>query len=305
MVLSRTKAMKGVKDRKPMKIAIASGKGGTGKTFLSTNLFYTLQKAGKAPVLLDCDAEEPNADIFFNGQLRYDSAISMTVPEIDTNRCTFCGRCSEFCAYNAIFIVPPVKVIRVLEELCHGCGACMVACNDGAVTEKSLPVGQISWYNLSGNASLVTTRMKVGVHSPVKVIREGIAAVSQENTVIMDAPPGTSCPFIQTVARADYVILVTEPTPFGLSDLKQAVAFLQQLHKPFGVVVNRAGVGDRAVFDYLHHENISLLMEIPFNKKIAELYAGGSLYATYDNSWQHELAAMYDKIASTYGNSHH
>ncbi len=287
-----------------MKIAVASGKGGTGKTFVATNLFFALQNEGLVPTLLDCDAEEPNAGIFFKGRLKHTFDVVLKVPEIDTKRCTYCGKCHEYCHYNAVFIIPPAKVIRVLEEMCHGCGACFYACNEGAIDEKEICLGQVSRFDLSLDASMIVTQMCVGVYSPVKVIQAGVRETNNDSLVIMDSPPGTSCPFIQTVARADYVLLVTEPTPFGLSDLKHSIATLKGLDKSCGVIINRSGMGDRAVYDFLQQEQIPLLMEIPFDKSIAAAYAKGELVAMQNKAWCEKLYSMYNLIA-TNGNSHH
>lgn len=287
-----------------MKIAVASGKGGTGKTFVATNLFYALQNEGLVPTLLDCDAEAPNAGIFFNGKKKHTLEVVLKVPEIDTKRCTYCGKCHEYCNYNAVFIIPPVKVIRILEELCHGCGACLYACNEKAINEKEICLGKVSRFDLSLGASMIVTQMCVGVYSPVKVIQAGVRETNDDPLVIMDSPPGTSCPFIQTVVRADYVLLVTEPTPFGLSDLKHSITILKGLDKSCGVIINRSGMGDRAIYDFLQQQKIPLLMEIPFDKSIAAAYAKGDLVAMQNKAWCEKLFSMFNLIVAN-GNSHH
>jgi MinD superfamily P-loop ATPase len=288
-----------------MKIAIASGKGGTGKTLISTNLFYALNQNKHQVTLVDCDAEEPNVLGFFKGQLLASFEVSQKVPVIDTNQCTYCGKCYEYCNYSAIFILPEIKVIRVIEDLCHGCGACSVACDFGAIIEKDVSLGTVSCIDVGARGSIIEARMKVGVYSPVSVIKSAIKEARIDGIVLMDSPPGTSCPFIQTVANADYVILVTEPTPFGLSDLKQSVETLRTMNKPCGVIVNRAGLGDSAVYQYLKQENISLLMEIPFDRDIAAIYSRGELVAKYRKDWMDELVAMYESINDQYGNCGH
>ena len=285
-----------------MRVAIASGKGGTGKTFLSTNLFFALQQQGLSPVLVDCDAEEPNTHLFFDSKPVHVSNVVMHVPEIDASTCSFCGKCHEYCNYNAIFILPPAKIIRVLEELCHDCGACVFACNDGAISEKPIIIGTVERRKPTKNSALVIARMDVGVHSPVKVIQAGIRETTNDQLVIFDAPPGTSCPFIQTVAHADFVILVTEPTPFGLSDLLQSISVLKSMKKPFGVVINRCDLGDSKVYDYLRKKSIPLLMEIPFRKSYASAYAAGQLVAQKDKQLMHGLVKMFDSIINYFGN---
>ena len=261
-----------------MKIAIASGKGGTGKTFVATNIFSTLLQNNYRAMLVDCDAEEPNSIAFFEAQLTDRTEVTQQVPVIDTDACTFCSKCHEYCNYNAIFILPPMRIIQVIEDLCHGCGACSVACKFGAISEKPVSLGQVSTYSLNGVASILEARMNIGVMSPVTLIKAAISQIdNQSDIVILDAPPGTSCPFIQTVASADYVILVTEPTPFGLSDLKQSVETLKTINKPCGVIINRAGLGDNIVYNWLTENNIPLLMEIPFDREIAGIYSNGHL----------------------------
>ena len=261
-----------------IKIAVASGKGGTGKTFISTNLFHTLSKNNYRTTLVDCDAEAPNAVAFFKSELVKKTEVTQQVPVINTDICTFCGKCHEYCNYNAILILPPVKIIKVIEDLCHDCGACSAACKFEAITEKPVSLGQVTTYSVNGKTSLLEARINIGVMSPVTVIKSAIKEIDNMSDVaILDSPPGTSCPFVQTSASADYVILVTEPTPFGLSDLKQSVETLRTINKPFGVIINRAGLGNDSVSDYLNRENIPLLLEIPFNKEIAVHYSNGKL----------------------------
>jgi MinD superfamily P-loop ATPase len=189
----------------------------------------------------------------------------------------------------------------VIEDLCHGCGACTVACEDGAITEKDVSLGEVNHFITSKNSSIVESRIHVGVYSPVPVIKRAINQAENHQIVLMDSPPGTSCPFIQTVSRADYVILVTEPTPFGLSDLKQSVETLKTMNKPYGVIVNRAGLGDNEVYKYLNQQQIPLLMEIPFNRDIASAYSKGELIAKVKPKLQAELYTIFNKIMKQYG----
>ncbi len=278
-------------------IAVASGKGGTGKTFISTNLVHSLEKNAYRVTLVDCDAEEPNAREFTGGKLIASKEVTQRVPVIDTTKCVYCGACSEYCVYNAIFFVKEAKVIRVMEELCHGCGACSVACKPyGAIQEKDDVLGTVNRYRLTPSSELIEARMKVGVHSPVRIIKEAIREASASDIVVLDSPPGTSCPFIQTVKAADFVVLVTEPTPFGLSDLKQSVETLRSLNKPCGVVVNRAGLGTTDVYDYLREEQIPLLMQIPFDRRIARIYSEGKLLTNEEPAWQLQFNQMYNQL---------
>lgn len=287
-----------------IKIAIASGKGGTGKTFISTNIFYTLLQANYRAELVDCDAEAPNAAAFFNAEATAKIEVTQQVPVINTDICTFCGKCHEYCSYNAIFILPPIKIINVIEDLCHACGACSVACTFGAITEKPVSLGQVTTSSLSNFNRIHEARINIGVLSPVKVIKAAIKSIDiQSDIIILDSPPGTSCPFVQTASAADYVILVTEPTPFGLSDLKQSVETLRAIEKPFGVIINRSGLGDTNVQKYLLQEDISLLLEIPFKKEIAVLYSNGKIVSENDIFLAQQLLTVTENIITNHGNS--
>jgi len=290
-----------------IKIAIASGKGGTGKTFVATNIFHSLVKNQIDAVLVDCDAEAPNAVAFFETTRTSAFEVTQLVPVIDTTSCTFCGKCHEYCNYNAIFILPPMKIIKVMEDLCHGCGACSVACKYDAITEKPVSLGMVNLYSVNGRpAPLIEARMNIGVMSPVPIIKSAIKQINdQAEIAILDSPPGTSCPFIQTVDHADYVILVTEPTPFGLSDLKQSVEILKKMDKPCGVIINRAGLGNTDVYDWLKENNITLLLEIPFKKEIARMYSIGKLVSATDLIFAKQFDKVVEKIIVQYGNSSH
>jgi MinD superfamily P-loop ATPase len=287
------------------KIAIASGKGGTGKTFISTNLFNVLQKRDFNIALVDCDAEEPNDREFIRGELRISQKVTQKVPVIDESKCTYCGKCKEYCNYNAIFFLKDTKMIKVLDELCHGCGACSVACGDNAIVEKDDILGSVNQYGVSKNSALIEARMNVGIYSPVNVIKSAIKEANGFDIILLDSPPGTSCPFIQTVATADYVVLVTEPTPFGLSDLMQSVDTLKSMDKSCGVIINRADLGNKDIYDYLQLENIPLLMTVPFDKKIAVSYSNGELLTNLYPDWDIKFNQLYDTIIEQYGNSNH
>jgi MinD superfamily P-loop ATPase len=289
-----------------IKIAVASGKGGTGKTFVSTNIFHALAAQGTRVTLADCDAEAPNAAAFFQLNLLENLAVMQQVPVINANICTFCGLCHEYCNYGAIFYLPDAGIIQVLDDLCHSCGACTVACRFDAIMEKEVEVGEVNTFRNNRGLKLVEAKMRIGAMTPVPVIKKAISVADDfQDFLVLDAPPGTSCPFVHTVAAADYVILVTEPTPFGLSDLQQSVETLRQMEKPFGVVINRAGIGNMAVADYLQRENIELLLEIPFNRQTAQLCSEGKLLAESDLQLAGRLINMVQNIKLEYGNSHY
>lgn len=287
-----------------IRIAVASGKGGTGKTLVSTNLWHSLVYENKDAILIDCDAEAPDAGAFLKKEFRFSFNATQSVPVISTDYCVFCGKCHEYCKYNAIFFLPHVKMIRVIEELCHGCGACNFACESGAITEKTVSLGKVSEFIVDdGTHVFVEARMKASVMSPVPVIKAALFYIADSDGItILDSPPGTSCPFIQTVAESDYVILVTEPTPFGLSDLKQSVEILKKLQKPFGVIINRAGTGDRKVYSWIEHTGVDLLMEIPFSREIAEIYSEGKLLADIKPEYRAKFINLIDNIKALISN---
>lgn len=263
------------------KIAIASGKGGTGKTTVSVNLYHSMCNNGYTNIqLVDCDVEEPNDAIFFPDKVTAaeEKEISQLIPEIDTDKCSFCRKCVEYCEFNAIVVLPPVQFAEVNPSLCHSCGACSYACQFDAITEQPVPIGQVAFYDTGYGKGLVEGKLKIGSAMQTMMIKETKKLVSSDNQVTLyDAPPGTSCPLVETVADVDYVILVTEPTPFGLHDLKLTVDLLKEIEIPFGVIINKAGLGDQAVYTYLQDENIELLGEIPFSQEFAARYANGLL----------------------------
>ncbi len=280
-----------------MTIAIASGKGGTGKTFISTNLFNVLQNSGLNMALVDCDAEAPNDREFFReGMLQGTSAVTQKVPVIDRSKCIYCGKCDQYCNFNAIFFLKEPPTIEVLEELCHGCGACSVACEYGAISEKDDLLGYVNRYRFSTGNELIEGKMEVGVHVSVEIIKVAIKAADTFDLVLLDSPPGTGCPFIQTVYKADYVVLVTEPTPFGLSDLKQSLAILKEMEIPCGVIINRADMGTDDARNYLKQEKIPLLMSVPFDREIAVAYSKGELVTNLNSGWKAKFSQLYHAI---------
>lgn len=286
------------------KVAIASGKGGTGKTFLATNIYYTLVKNHYDTVLIDCDAEVPNALAFFKARKTDVKDVYKMVPVINPEMCNFCGRCQEFCNYNAVFFLPQAKIINVIEDLCHGCGACSFICENGAVTEKSVSLGKINKFLLDEQHRIIEAKMDVGVLSPVPLIKAALKETDDSfDIAILDSPPGTSCPFVRTVSTADYVVLVTEPTPFGLNDLKNSIEILKKIGKSFGVIINREGIGNNCTELYLIENEIPLLLKIPFSREIADQYSSGKIVAENDISLQRQLQEVLDRIIIRNGNS--
>ena len=253
-----------------MIVSIASGKGGTGKTTLAVNLALSLPR--ETVQLIDCDVEEPNAHLFLHLRMDHLSPVIIPVPRIDESKCTFCGKCAQICEYHALIVFP--KAVLVFDELCHGCGACSYLCPEKAIQEVEREIGIIEEGSADG-LSFAHGVLNVGEPMASPVIRKVKERVRRDRVVLLDAPPGTACPVIETVKGSDVCLLVTEPTPFGLNDLKLAVGMVKSLDVPVGVVVNKADVGDRSVWDYCASEKIPILMEIPMDRKIAESYSIG------------------------------
>ena len=278
-----------------MKIAIASGKGGTGKTTVSANLYYFINKLITPDIqLIDCDVEEPNDALFFpEAKMTSEKQVFQLVPQIDTEKCTFCRKCADWCEFNAISIVKTLQFARVNPDLCHSCGACIVACEFGAITEQQQPLGVITHFDTGIGKGVTEGRLKIGSAMQTMLIKEVKKnARDSAKVMIYDAPPGTSCPVVETVVDADYIILVTEPTPFGLHDLKITVELLKDLQKPFGVVVNKAGLGNNEVYRFLTENQIDLLGKIPFSKEYAANYASGNILKDIPT----EIESCYDEI---------
>jgi len=255
-----------------MIVAVASGKGGTGKTTVAANLACV---CGTGVALLDCDVEEPNAHLFIKGESCGEpETVSLPVPEIDEARCDGCGECGRFCAYKALAVLG--TRVLVFPELCHGCGGCMRVCPKGAIRETPKRIGTVETLR-ADNVTLVQGRLDVGVPMAPPLIRAVKAHIPKTGDAVLDAPPGTSCPVIATLRETDRVVLVTEPTPFGLNDLKLAVAVVRELGLPFGVAINRADSGDGRVRAYCRTERIPVLAEIPDDRRVAEAYSRGEL----------------------------
>jgi MinD superfamily P-loop ATPase len=277
------------KEENLMIITVASGKGGTGKTTVAVNLALSIGNVQ----LLDCDVEEPNSHILLQPRIDESQPVYTKVPVISEELCVYCGKCSKFCAYNALFVAP--KTVMVFPELCHSCGGCMLVCPKDAIKEKERQIGVIKKGETNG-VEIVYGELNVGEAMAVPLIRAVKNEMKNDKTVVIDAPPGTACSLVASVHKTDYCILVTEPTPFGLHDLKITVQVLKDLGVPMGVVINRAGIGDRKVYEYCENEKIPVLMEIPFSKNIAELYSSGIPFVKDMLEWKEKFLEMLDKI---------
>lgn len=261
-----------------MKIAIASGKGGTGKTTLSVNLARFVSEIAdkeKEVVLTDLDVEEPNSGVFIKGTQVNKETKFRQIPEINFDKCTFCGRCRDVCQFNAIATLP--DNVLVFPELCHSCNACVGLCPEDAMSMKDHPMGELV-ESVQDNLRFIESTLNIGEQQAVPLISQTIEYTkkfSQETLFIYDSPPGISCPMIESVKDADFVILVSEPTPFGLHDLKLSVETMQKLGKSFGVVSNRDGIGPDIIREYCENEQVRLLGKIPDSREIATLYSRG------------------------------
>jgi len=273
-----------------MIISIASGKGGTGKTTVATNLALSLGEAQ----LIDCDVEEPNANIFLKAVIEEHVDVTVDIPKVNKTKCDYCGKCSEFCAYNALAVVP--SSILVFPELCHSCGGCEIVCPQDAISWKKRTIGKIE-HGTIHDFDFYHGLLNVGEIMAIPVLKALKKKVDASKNVILDAPPGTSCPVIETLNGSDYCILVTEPTPFGLHDLKLAVDVVRHMYIPFGVIINRDGVGDKKVELYCQQEKIPILMKIPHSKEIAQLYSKGIPFVKKMPSWREEFGKLFKKIS--------
>ena len=273
-----------------MRISIASGKGGTGKTTIATNLALSI---GSNVQLLDCDVEEPNAHLFINPVFEETGTIFTPVPEIKEKKCTYCGKCAEICQFKAIAVLE--KTVLVFNELCHSCGGCMEVCPEGAITETERELGVIQKGHRNG-IEFIHGKLRLGEAMSPPLIKKVRDHEIPGKVTIIDAPPGTSCPVIASMKDTDFVLLVTEPTPFGLHDLKLAVGAVDMLDIPRGLVINRSDLGDDQVKEYARALNLPILMEIPFDRQIAEAYSRGDMIVDVMPKWKTKFLELYEKI---------
>ncbi len=279
-----------------MTISVASGKGGTGKTTVATNLALALTRAGRKTTYIDCDVEEPNGHVYLKPAIKEKTAITVPVPRARLADCDYCGRCSEVCEFHALAVIRD-KGVMVFPELCHSCGACYHICPRRAIDEIPREIGHV----VTGSQEelqFIEGRLNVGEIQAPPLIKATKAFADRSGLLIVDAPPGTTCPAIEAVADSDFALLVTEPTPFGLHDLQLAVGMLRQMNIPHGVVINRDGIGTPAVDDYCRDENIDILLRIPYRRDIAEICSRGEMIIDKDPDYSNDLHRLFDSISA-------
>jgi len=274
-----------------MIISVASGKGGTGKTTIAVNLALTLKEA--VPIqFLDCDVEEPNAHFFLKPHIDQSQTVYLPIPEIQEDRCTYCGKCAEICAYNALAVLK--DTVLVFPELCHGCGGCTLLCPEEAIHEKGHRIGIIE-LGTANSISFVHGKLDIGQAMSPPLIRAVKNKIRADFTVIIDAPAGTSCPVVESVKGSDLSLLVTEPTPFGLNDLKLTVETLKELQISLAVIVNRSDGEDRLIRKYCQEQNISILLTIPMDRTIAEAYSEGKTIIETQTSYKDKFLTLFEQ----------
>jgi MinD superfamily P-loop ATPase len=272
-----------------MIVSVASGKGGTGKTSVAVNMALSIGNLQ----LLDCDVEEPNDHIFLKPKISSVQPVTVSVPIVNETLCDRCRKCADFCQYNALFVGS--DEVLVFPDLCHSCGGCALVCPEEAISEVPHKIGTLK-LGTNGNVELVYGELEVQKPMAVPIIKEVKRRIKRDKDAILDSPPGTSCPVIQTVKNSDFCILVSEPTPFGLHDLKIILQVLESMEIPSGVIVNRAGVGDKKIYEFCRGKNIPILLEIPYNKRIAELYSRGIPFSQEMPEWRAKFLALFNTI---------
>lgn len=275
-----------------MIISIASGKGGTGKTTIATNLALSLDGDVQ---LLDCDVEEPNAHLFIRPEIDEKRTINVPVPQVNMDKCSLCGKCQDICQFKAIVIMS--RTVLTFPEMCHSCGGCMLICPEKAISETTREIGIIERGHRDG-LEFIHGKLRVGEAMSPPLIRKVRECSRPQTTTIIDAPPGTSCPVIAAMKGTDFVLLVTEPTPFGLHDLTLAAGAVKLLGIPRGLVINRSDMGDDRVRRFAENEKLPILMEIPFDRNIAEAYSQGKMLIETMPGWKSKFLELYRQIAA-------
>ena len=275
-----------------MIISIASGKGGTGKTTVATNLALSMDSD---VMLLDCDVEEPNAHLFIQPTFNHTETIYTPVPKVDESKCNLCGKCGEICQFKAIVVIG--ETVLPFPELCHSCGGCMAVCPEDAITETGRELGIIQKGFCNG-IQLIHGKLRIGEAMAPPLIRAVRSFTRPDQFTIIDAPPGTSCPVIAAMKDTDFILLVTEPTPFGLNDLKLAFSAVELLGIPCGLIINRSDVGDDKVEAYAKSKDLPILMQIPFDRRIAEAYSRGEMIIEAIPEYKDKFHKLYQNIVN-------
>lgn len=275
-----------------MIVSIASGKGGTGKTTVAINMALSIENCQ----LLDCDVEEPNAHIFLKPEFTEEIDVTVDLPVIDDSKCTKCGFCAEVCEFNALAALP--NTILFFPELCMSCNACVELCPEKAISNKKKTVGIVNKGFTRNNLEVINGLLKIGEPRAIPIINKVKDQIDPTKNVIIDAPPGNSCPVIETVAETDFCILVTEPTPFGLWDLRIAVEVVKLLKVPFGIVINKSNMGDNnLILDFCSENEIDVLLSIPFERDIAVAYSKGIPLVKYNAIWSAKFRDLWQQIS--------
>lgn len=273
-----------------MKIAILSGKGGTGKTTIAINLAFV----NKNGILIDTDVEEPNSHLFLKPNITKIDNIMKSHPVVDMSKCDLCGACGDFCRYNSI--IPAKNDVLIFKEMCHDCGGCKLVCPKDAISYEDDIIGEIHSGQTKDGITMKYGDLKVGSVSGVKIIKSLKSQTKDESLVFIDCPPGTSCATVAAIEDVDYAIIVSEPTPFGVSDMKMVVELLRNMNTKFGVVVNKADLGDDEIYRFCELEDIEILENISFDEKFAKLYASGKILAAESNVYKNQIENILNKI---------
>ncbi|MBN2000111.1 ATP-binding protein [candidate division KSB1 bacterium] len=279
-----------------MIITIASGKGGTGKTSVAVNLAQTAISAGQNVQILDADVEAPNMFLFLDPKVTSETTINALVPSVEKSLCTLCGACADVCEFHAIGVFG--TSILVFPELCHSCGGCTLVCPEKAITEIEHPIGLLRKGQTAGSTEFVEGRLKIGEAKAPPIIREAKKHLDRKKLVIIDAPPGNSCPVVEAMKASDFIILVTEPTPFGLHDLRMIFEIVREMNIPFGLVINKAGLGNRDVYRFCDKKSIPILLEIPFRQDLASSYASGEIWINLFPDVQKKFISLLGKLTT-------
>lgn len=280
-----------------MKIAFVSGKGGAGKTTVSNNIAAVIPDA----TLIDCDVEEPNSHILLRETVSQTHDYTVGYPVVNQDVCIHCRNCAEFCRYNAILANDKVTV--PMNDLCHDCGGCLLVCPSGAISYEQRSIGKIIHGTAATGNPMVHGVLNIGENSGVRIIKEVKSITQNDALVLIDSPPGTACSAVTAVEDVDHVIIVTEPTPFGVSDMKMVVEMLHDMELPFSVIINKAGIGNNEIYEYCTKEAITIIGEIPFDMTMATTYASGKLIAEASDEFHDLFLSIWNKIEKTLGDT--